>query len=241
MYYYILEPPANRATRQAYEKLRDFLTNSGISGEMVAASPARTPAELAIMGIEKGYTTMVAVGGDGHIGQVATAVLGRAVLGIIPVNASAQVTDLIGANNLKDAVESLKQRRLVSVSTVLLGQDIPIFLTGTIETPKLAKVSIVVDNRMRVFAYFNKISINRDLEVAFESEHIVEPKKILGLFKVGGETITSHSLFHGKLIRLVTDPELPFRVGGQEMAQTPLTLRLVPDSLKVITRRGKLE
>jgi len=241
MYYYILELPPNRAVRQTYEKLRDLLTNAGISGEMVVSSPARTPAELAVMGVEKGYTTLVAVGGDSHIEQVATAILGRAVLGVVPVNASEQIVNLIGVNNLKDAVESLKQRRLISVSTVFLGQDIPIFLAGVIESAKLAKVSIIVDNRMRVFAYFNRITINRDLEVTLESEHVVEPKRVLGIFRVGGEVVRSRSLFHGKQMKLVTDPELPLRVGGQDKSLTPLTLRLVPDSLKVITRRGKLE
>ncbi len=238
MYYYILESPNNRAVRQTYQRLRDILTNLGIAGEMVAASPARLPEELTEMGLEKGYSTIVAVGGDFHINQVATTVMNRAVLGIIPINASAQVTDLIGVTDLRSAAESLKFRRLSSVNTVLIEPDQTLFLTAEIRPEKLAKVSIVVDNRARAFAYFNRVVINRDLNITIESEHVTEPRKVLGLFNVGGNIVRSESLFHAKTLRLVTDPELPLLVDGQPVTKTPVHMRLLPESLKVITRRG---
>lgn len=241
MYYYILEAPPNRAARQLYERLRDTLTNLGISGEMVLASPARTPAELAVTGIERGYSTIVAVGGDGHIGQVATSILGRAVLGVVPINATKQVTDLIGSATIHEAAEALKKRRLNSVGTVMIGESSPIFLDGVIESEKLAKVSLIIDNKLRVFAYFNRIVVNRSLEISLESTHLTEPKKLFGLFNVGGDVIKSESLFHGRSIRLMTDPELPLSVGGKVISNTPLSFRLVPESLKVITRRGTLD
>lgn len=238
MYYYILEAPANRAVRQTYQRLRDILTNLGIAGEMVAASPARTPEELTMMGIEKGYSTVVAVGGDYHINQVATTVMNRAVVGIVPINASAQVTELIGFNDIKTAAETLKYRRLTLVSTVLIEPDIPLFLDAEIIPQKLAKISLVIDNRVRAFAYFNRAVVNRSLEIQVESSHIVEPRKILGLFQVGGNVLRSESLFHARTLRLVTDPELPLLVAGKAVATSPVQLRLLPDSLKVITRRG---
>jgi hypothetical protein len=222
MYYYILESPNNRAVRQTYQRLRDTLTNLGIAGEMVAASPARSPEELTEMGLEKGYSTIVAVGGDYHINLVATTVMHRAVLGIIPIQATAQVTDLIGVTDLKAACESLKFRRLSSVNTILIEPDQMLFLNAEIKPEKLAKISLVVDNRARAFAYFNRAVINRDLNITIESEHITEPRKILGLFNVGGNIVRSESLFHARTLRLVT----------------PVQLRLLPESLKVITRRG---
>jgi len=238
MYYYILESPANRSVRQTYQRLRDTLTNLGIAGEMVSASPARTPEELAYMGLEKGYSTIVAVGGDHHINQVATVVMSRAVLGIIPINASHQVTELIGVEDLKTAAETLKFRRLTTVSTILAEPDLPIFLDSEILPPKMAKISLVIDNKVRAFAYFNRAVINRSLEITIESTHLTEPKKLLGLFTVGGNVLKSESLFHGRSMRIVTDPELPILVAGQPVMKTPVHLRLLPESLKVITRRG---
>lgn len=240
MYYYILESPPTRAIRQTHQRLRDILTNLGIAGEMVAASPARTPEELCEMGLEKGYSTIVAVGGDHFINQVARAIGDEAVLGVIPIDASEQVTELIGVSSIKDAAESLKQRRLSEVSTVVAEPDTKIFLDAVIQPSQLAKVSLVIDNRYRAYAYFNKITIDRSLNVRVESIHLLEAKKVLGIFKVGGETLRSESLFHGRSVRIVTEPDLPVTVAGMPIGRTPLQLKLVPNSLKVITRRGTI-
>lgn len=214
------------------------MTNLGIAGEMVTASPARNPEELAIIGLEKGYSTIVAVGGDHHINQVATTVMNRAVLGIVPIEASKQVTDLIGVSDVKAAAEMLKFRRLTLVSTVLIEPDLLLFLEAEITPPRLAKINLVIDNKVRAFAYFNRAVINRSLEIMIESSHLTEPKKLMGLFTVGGNVVKSVSHFHAKTLRIVTDPELPLLVAGQAIATSPVQLRILPQSLKVITKRG---
>lgn len=238
MYYYVLESPSTRATRQQYQRLRDLLTNFGIAGEMVTASPARTPAELTNMGISKGYSTIVAVGGDAHINQVATAILGRAVLGIVPIGASQEITELVGVDDVRAAAESLKQRRISLQPTVFIEPDILLFLDATITSPTLSKITIVCDSRVRIHAYFNQLRINRNLELDLTSTHTTEVKKFLGIFGSGGQTITSKSHFHGKSVRIVTDPPMQLTVAGVSIAQTPLQLRHVPESLKLITKRG---
>jgi diacylglycerol kinase family enzyme len=240
MYYYVLESPQTRSARQIYQKLRDILTNLGIGGEMVVSSPARSPVELAVMGLQRGYSTIVAVGSDSVVEGVASTIIGRAVLGIIPINASAEVVDLAGTNNLREAADSLKARRLITTSCVVVNEERPIFLNATLQTDKIAKVSLVLDNRLRAFAYFNRLVVTRDLEIIIESQHQSETRKVLGLFTVGGETVKSESLFHAKSVRLVTDPELPLTVAGETIAATPLQLKLLPESLKVITRRGTM-
>lgn len=238
MYYYVLESPSSRAVRQSYQRLRDLLTNFGIAGEMVTASPARTPTELAQMGISKGYSTIVAVGSDAHINEVSTSILGRAVLGIVPINASELVTDLTGYNDLKGAAEALKQRKLSIQPTVFIEPETLLFLDGTIESQQLAKITVVCDNRARIHAYFNRLTINRQLEIDLESTHVTEARKVFGFFQVGGQSVLSKSHFHGKNVRIVTDPILPLTVAGSVVAQTPLQLKLVPESLKLITKRG---
>ena len=238
MYYYILESPPNRAIRQTYQKLRDILTNLSIVGEIVASSPARTPEELAMMGISKGYSTIVAVGGDRHINQIATAIVGRAVLGVIPIGASPLVTDIIGTSDMKDAAETLKYRKLSMQSTVLVEPEQLIFLDAEIISSSLSKASLVIDNKVRAHAYFNKLTVNRFLEIRLESSHIIEGKKLFGLFGGAQQVVKSESTFHGKNIRIVTDPIMPLTIVGTPVEQTPLQLRLVPESLKVITKRG---
>jgi diacylglycerol kinase family enzyme len=238
MYYYVLESPSSRGVRQNYQRLRDVLTHLGIAGEIVTSSPARSPAEQAYIGTTKGYSTIVAVGGDAHINEVAMATIGRAVLGIIPVEASRQVTDLIGTNDMRAAAEALKHRRISLQDTVLIDPDLPLFLDATIQTGKLAKVSLVIDNKVRAHAYFNELVVTRSLEIKIRSTYLTERKKIFGIFNTGGEQIASESSFHGKQIKIITDPVLPLMVGENKMSDSPFNLRLVPDSLKVITKRG---
>lgn len=240
MYYYILEPPNSRAVRQTYQRLRDYLTNLGIAGEMVAASPARTPEELAHMGLEKGYGTIVAVGGDAFANQVAQSIIGQSVLGVIPIGEAPQISEMIGTDNMKQAAEFLKFRRLSTFNTVSTDTDELIFLDCQILPPKLAKVSFVIDGKLRGYAYFNSLNINRDLKINISSTHTIESKKVLGLFSVGGKDIESISYFHGKSVKLITDPVLPLTIFGRPIAKTPVQLRLNPNSLKVITRRGSI-
>ena len=152
MYYYIMEPPESRAVRQTYQKLRDILTNLGIAGEMMASSPARTPEELALMGLERGYGTIVAVGGDGFVNDIARAIIGQAVLGVIPIGESQQISEIIGTSNMKTAAEFLKFRRLSTFNTVTADPDTLIFLDAVIEPAKLAKVSFVIDGKLRGYA-----------------------------------------------------------------------------------------
>jgi len=240
MYYYILEPPNSRAVRQTYQRLRDFLTNLGIAGEMVAASPARTPEELAVMGLEKGYGTIVAVGGDAFANQVAESIIGQAVLGVIPVGDAPQISHLIGTDNMKQAAEFLKFRRLSVFNTVSTDSDGLIFLDCQITPPKLAKINFVVDSKMRGYSYFTNLTITRDLVLKLSSSHKIETKKVLGIFNVGGKDVESESLFHGRSVKLVTEPTLPLTILGRPLAKTPVQLKLNPNSLKVITRRGSI-
>ncbi len=240
MYYYIMEPPPSRAVRQTYQRLRDLLTNLGIAGEMMAASPARTPEELALMGLERGYSTIVAVGGDAFVNYIAQTIIGQAVLGIIPIGESLQAAELIGTSNMRTAAEFLKFRRLSTFNTVTVDPDTLLFLDGVIEPPQLAKVNLVIDGKLRGYAYFNKIMITRNLEIKIESQHLIEPKKVLGLFSVGGTVMKSVSQFHGRNIRLTTEPELALTIDRRPVARTPMQLRLNPNSLKVITKRGSI-
>ena len=50
----------------------------------------------------------------------------------------------------------------------------------------------------------------------------------------------SVSQFHGRNVRLTTEPDLALLVDGRPVAKTPLQLRLNPNSLKVITKRGSI-
>jgi diacylglycerol kinase family enzyme len=92
MYYYIFESAKNTSQKNLHEKIKDYLGFLGIAGETMTVSPARSVEELTQMGIEKKYSTIVAVGGDVLINKIASLIQGtEIVLGIIPIEASEQI------------------------------------------------------------------------------------------------------------------------------------------------------
>jgi len=75
MYYYIFESPKNSRERQLFEKIRDVARTFGIAGEITQSSPARTPDELTKMGLEKNYSTIIAIGTNSHINKIITRIM----------------------------------------------------------------------------------------------------------------------------------------------------------------------
>ena len=87
MYYYIVNPVAgNSRTRSLQDKLRVNLRAIGIDGEFARTTGPGDATRLAKHAIEKGYTTIVAVGGDGTVNEVINGI-GEAnvAIGIMPL------------------------------------------------------------------------------------------------------------------------------------------------------------
>jgi len=240
MYYYILESPTSRNARNVYNHLRDDLTYLGITGEITVANPARPAHELVKIAIARGYTTIVVVGGDKIINDVATLVLDRVVLGVVPVDASPEVTELFGVTQPKEALEAVKNRRISECNLTLIEPNNLIFLDVEVTSPNLVKAQFVIENKVKGQAYFNRITVSRDLEIRIHSIHKVAQPKIFGLFSGGSKDVASDSLFTPKNARLITEPSLPITCCGAQVSQTPASFRLLPDALKIITKRGTI-
>jgi len=240
MYYYIFESPSNRAIRGTYQKIREQLGQLGIAGEYVQTSPARSGAELALQGIERGYSTIIAIGQDKHFYEIAEVAVSRAVLGIIPINASEDITGIIGTNSIKDAIESIKQRRVILLPSVTVDSERTIILKAKLTHERMFKLNLILDNKARVFAYCNEVTLTSALDVYIRSVHEAVKKSFFGLF--GSKTVLVESLshFHAQICRITTDPPLPLRAAGLELAQTPVTLKIAPDTLKLIVKRGTI-
>ena len=237
MYYYILESPTNRNSHNIYNKLRDDLTYLGISGEYAIANPARPHTELVKIAISKGYTTIVVAGGDKIINDVSTLVLDRVALGIIPIGNCPNASEIFGISEYKEAIEALKVRRVVESNLVLIEPDVLVFMDADITSHNLLKAQLVIENKVKGQAYFNRISISRDLEIKIHSIHKIAQPKILGLFSGGYKEVAADSLFTPKNARIITEPSLPINCLGQQISQTPASFRLLPNALKIITKR----
>lgn len=119
MYYYIVNPAAGGAKiNKIQDRLKDRLKRLGIMGEFVKSTGPDDVAKLARLGIERGYKTIVAVGGDGTINEVMNAILDneKIVLGIIPTGTTNDLADALGIRDWFSATGILASRKIEEVN-----------------------------------------------------------------------------------------------------------------------------
>lgn len=122
MYYYIINPAAgNRSIDDIQPKLKTALSRLNIEGEFVKTIGAGDAAKLTQRAIDQGYKTIVAVGGDQTVDEVAIAAYRSArpvAVGIIPTGQSNTLAERLGVTSWKQAGQALAARRLVKVQLI---------------------------------------------------------------------------------------------------------------------------
>jgi len=242
MYYYIFESPKNYAENKIHERIKNILTVLGISGETAIVTPARNASELSIMGLEKGYSTIVAVGKDELINEVASNIYGSgAVLGIIPINASNEINNLVGSDDLKKNCEALQKRFLDSVNIGYLEPGINFLTKLTISSTKPLSVQAEI-NDFYFESKANEIVIDSNLNIFLRSENI---KKgfFASFFSPTSDNKDSivNSFFHANRLRLRTHEILPVKIGELAVAKTPIVAYRRPEPLKIIKYYSKIK
>lgn len=242
MYYYIFESPKNFAENKIHERIKNTLTLLGISGETTIVTPARNASELSIMGLEKGYSTIVAVGKDELINEVASNIYGSgAVLGIIPINASDEINTLVGSQDIKKNCEALQKRFLDSVNIGYLEPGINFLTKLTISSPKPLSIQAEIND-----FYFetkaNEIIIDSNLNVYLKSNN---QKKgfFASIFSSASNENDNidNSFFRANRLRLRTHEILPVKIGELAVAKTPIVAYRRPEPLKIIKYYSKIK
>lgn len=243
MYYYIFEQTKTYSERNQQNRIKDIIGMLGIAGEITTVSPARTIEELANMGMAKGYSTIIAVGSDKLINKVASLIQGTDfVLGIVPINASDFIHELIRTYDIKEACESLRFRYVQNRDIAMIEPNKYFLTEATIFSPKpmLAKIDL---DQASLQATFTKMAISRDLHLAIEDKSKSPGSVIRSLYWfLGKKTKDIHpSVFSSKRIKIDTSQPAPLIVSDEILAKTPLVAKLKPKALKLITVRGKME
>lgn len=242
MYYYICEPPRSGEERRAQEQARTLLTNLGISGEFVTTSPARSVEELAELGAAKKYSTIVAMGSERLINEVATLLAGTPyVFGALPVTHPRCLELTSGITTLEEAAESLKYRRVRLVPITRIEPN-KFFLTeARIRLAKPAPLRLTID-RALIETEFS------DLRLAGSGRILIENRlsggtgvQQLWQWMLGHAAHhTQQSQFNAQRIALETDGNYPVYVGADVLAKTPLAATVIPGSLKLVVKRDRL-
>lgn len=124
MYYYIINPSSNRGRiNTIQDRLRAELNNLGIGGEFAKTTGPGDAAKMAKAAADKGFNTIVAVGGDNTVNEVINGLAETNVaIGIIPIGATNALANQFGITNWQQAAQILAARRITSYSLIAAGQ-----------------------------------------------------------------------------------------------------------------------
>ncbi|KKQ94159.1 MAG: hypothetical protein UT66_C0021G0007 [candidate division CPR2 bacterium GW2011_GWC1_39_9] len=113
MYYYIINPSAgNGKINKIQEKLKGILSNLGIAGEFVKSTGPGDIPKLTEIGIKKGYSTIVAIGGDSTANEVLNYMPNdKTAFGIIPVGKTNTLASSLGIPDWMEACQILAARK----------------------------------------------------------------------------------------------------------------------------------
>ncbi|MCX6812514.1 MAG: diacylglycerol kinase family protein [Candidatus Berkelbacteria bacterium] len=252
MYYYIFDVRKCKNRRQI-EAIKDHISSLGISGEFVIPDKIKPARDLAEQGIYKGFTTIVAIGSDDLINEVATAMLAKQqAFGIIPLGASENIAKIIGATSWEEAATSLRYRRIVDTRVGILNEAQVFFSYCEIEFDKPTSVTVEFEHLMiqakarelyvaNRFPQLKKIDEGK-LDLIMKS---VDPASttIWGRLRqaVGGGAITRDldvTLMRSDGIRIFSPRQLPILVDGRVMAKTPATFGVSQKTIRLITKKS---
>lgn len=246
MYYYIFDIKKFAKSAQI-ENLKNYLGGLGISGEFTYPNPAQTVEELVDLGISKQYSTIVAVGGDDLVNTVASKLVGKKeAMGIIPIEASGPLCQLIGNSGWKEACDTLRFRK---ISEIAIGKTATgnCFLTHAelnIKSPieiTLEFKDFIVQSKITSLMISNfhpsikKIGSDF-LDVTMTS--VSNPDSFLSkFFGKKSENKLGESLFRARSLRIFTKSQMPIMAGGSQIAKSPQLIESSDDLLRLITAK----
>jgi len=125
MYYYILNPASGGGRiNKIQDRLKARLKELGIAGEFVKSIGEGDAAKLAVMGIKKGFKTIVAVGGTGTINEVINGVGNSGVaVGIIPIGDKNELAKSLGITDWQSACNILAARKIETIDLGKVGKS----------------------------------------------------------------------------------------------------------------------
>lgn len=247
MYYYIFDLK-KCGKRSTVTEIKNHLAFLGISGEYTYPSPAYTVEELVELGLSKKYNTIVGIGDDEIANKIAGKLCGRSeAMGMIPIEASVELCQILKARNWKEAADNLRFRKIEEFRVGRLANgsafltSIELDLKGPTEVTMEFK-DFLVQAKLRNLAISNicadvkKIS-PEFLDIIFES---VDPKEnglldrisnLIGLSKdKGGE----FSMIRARSLRIFTSSQIGLVTPAGSIAKTPQFVESSDDFLRLI-------
>ena len=122
-----------RTNAVSEERLRDVMARVGLGDELVATQSTSDAQATAAEAVARGYDLVVAAGGDGTVGVVATELLGSDVaLGILPLGSVMNVARSLGIPRDLDAAADILATGVVRTIDVGEVNGRPFFEAGSV-------------------------------------------------------------------------------------------------------------
>lgn len=252
MYYYIFD--IRQCKNKAHsERIKDYLAELGISGEYVFPSQVRTSKELVRDAIQRNFSTVVAIGNDALINTVASELVGaKTAFGMIPLNASTEINNLVNGSDWHSAAKNLRFRKIDEVRLgrfengqhFLISTELkithPVNITlefdGFIAQARAKKLLIrninptAKDNRNNLL----------DILLISESEREARPiSRLLKYLEISAQSndVLNTSRFKAPRLRVFSHKNLNFIINKEDVATTPQLIESSPEILRLIVHR----
>ncbi len=114
----------NRLNPWLRERARDFIARQGWDATVVSTERPRHATELARQAVAEGCGLVVAIGGDGTMNEVATALVGtETVFGLIPCGSGNGLGRHLGIPGPRRAFHTLAEGRVLAIDTGRVNAD----------------------------------------------------------------------------------------------------------------------
>lgn len=249
MYYYLFEPTNQSSIKRWQARLKEKLINGGIGGEFISPSPARTIDELMLMGLDKGYSTTVAIGSDLFVNKVASSLIlhsvkrdkERIVLGFIyhPREESYFQNQLYLRHD-NDIIAVLKARYLTTIPVGYIHPNKFFISPIQINQPSEFTCRLITDS-YKATVETNQLILTPSGIITVTPR---QPKWRLVKYLrhiLGGDLVDHQSTFAITEANLTSEEPLPVKLCGEVIAKTPITISITSNILYFITNRDRFE
>jgi diacylglycerol kinase family enzyme len=261
MYYYIFEPAKNNSEINKQEDIKAVLQKNQVAGEFVTLSLAEDPQDLAKIGLRRGYTTIVAVGSDSLINQIAASLINtKYALGVVPTTPKSPFLKMTNVKDYFEACQVLPARRIVKTDSVLINNQHSLITRAIIKTASNSEELIKVnfDNHFQTEVRLDKIIISNIgvsnkkskiaacyqdslLDIYIPAKSQVSRGGILSIFsRLKKEKGGQGSIFHPKIAQVSSPKKIGLVFDEKEISSNaPFEIKAVPKSLNLVIKRKK--
>ncbi|MBU0647814.1 hypothetical protein KJ855_01395 [Patescibacteria group bacterium] len=174
MYYYIIESARQKDFEKIEPKVKEILTNFDILGEFRYIDNLIDTPDAVKAAIKKGFSTIIAVGGDNLANKIAVEIVGtKMAVGILPLEEGVLATAL-GLGNWKAACEILAARRILLMDTGLVNEKhfiTEIFASSSPDIPPEIKQKSIFSKLLGnkpTNSRLDKIPVNINIEEEYQ-------------------------------------------------------------------------